>query len=60
MPIHTNCDGTTRRDLLKVGVLGGVGLTLGRYLGLAAAGEVRENAARQGIFIDLGGGPSVS
>jgi hypothetical protein len=58
MPIHRNCDGTTRRDLLKVGVLGGVGLTLGRYLGLAAAGEVRESAARQGIFIDLGGGPS--
>jgi len=58
MAIHRNCDGTTRRDVLKVGVLGGIGLTLGRYLRLAAAGEVRESAARQGIFIDLGGGPS--
>jgi hypothetical protein len=58
MATHRNCDGTTRRDVLKVGVLGGVGLTLGRYLRLAAADEVRTNAAKQGIFIDLGGGPS--
>jgi hypothetical protein len=58
MAIHRNCDGTTRRDALKVGVLGGLGLTLAGYLRLAAADEVRENAAKQGIFIDLGGGPS--
>ncbi len=58
MAIHRNCDGTTRRDVLKLGVLGGMGLTLGGYLRRAAAGDVREKAAQQGIFIDLGGGPS--
>lgn len=59
MALHTTCDGVCRRDFLKVGVLGGVGLTLPGYLRLAAAGEVKPAArAKAGIFIHLAGGPS--
>jgi uncharacterized protein (DUF1501 family) len=59
MAIHTTCDGVRRRDVLRAGVLGGAGLSLAGYLRLAAAGQVRENAAaRAGIFINLNGGPS--
>jgi uncharacterized protein (DUF1501 family) len=48
-----------RRDFLKVGVLGGAGLTLANYLNLANAGEVNSNAkAKAAIFINLPGGPS--
>lgn len=58
MTSHTTCDGITRRDALKVGILGGTGLTLSRYLRLVAADEIRPDAAKAGIFINLGGGPS--
>lgn len=59
MAIHKNCEGLVRRDFLKAGVLGGVGLTLSNYLRLAHAGQVSANAkARYGIFINLPGGPS--
>lgn len=58
MAIHKNCDGTTRRDVLKVGALGGLGLSLGSFLKLQAANEVRPNAAQSAIFINLAGGPS--
>ncbi len=37
---HT-CDGVTRRDFLQVGALGGVGLTLPRYLAAKEAGVVK-------------------
>ena len=59
MAIHKTCDGVRRRDFLKVGFLGGAGLTLANYLRLAHAGEVRKDArARSAIFINLTGGPS--
>ena len=59
MSSHKTCDGVFRRDFLKAGVMGGIGLSLANYLQLAEAGQVRENApARYGIFINLGGGPS--
>jgi len=58
MAIHKNCDGSTRRDVLKVGALGGLGLSLGSFLKLQAANEVRPNAAQSAIFINLAGGPS--
>jgi len=59
MPTHKTCDGVTRRDVLKVGALGGAGLTLANFLQLAEAGAVEENSkAKAGIFIDLTGGPS--
>ncbi|HEY8504888.1 MAG TPA: DUF1501 domain-containing protein [Gemmataceae bacterium] len=47
----------TRRAVLKAGVLG-AGLTLGQYLRLAEAGEVRNAKARSAILVFLSGGPS--
>ncbi|MDA1012940.1 MAG: DUF1501 domain-containing protein [Planctomycetota bacterium] len=59
MATHMTCDGASRRDFIKAGVLGGAGLTLAGYMQLAAAGEVKSNAtAKRGIFINLTGGPS--
>ena len=58
MALHRNCDGSTRRDFLKVGVLGGTGLTLSSYLRMAEAGELKQGTANAAIFINLQGGPS--
>jgi hypothetical protein len=58
MPTHRYCDGVTRRDVVKAGALGALGLNLADYLRLAQAGEVRDAKARSAIFIFLGGGPS--
>ena len=58
MAIHKTCDGVRRRDFLKVGVLGGAGLTLSNYLRIAQAGQVRQAKATSAIFIHLAGGPS--
>ena len=58
MAIHKTCDGVRRRDFLKVGVLGGAGLTLSSYLRAVHAGEARQGKATSAIFIDLAGGPS--
>jgi hypothetical protein len=53
------CDGITRRDVIKVGALGVLGLNLAGYLRLARAGEVKPAArGKSAIFIFLGGGPS--
>ncbi len=35
MATHRTCDGVRRRDFLKIGVLGGTGLSLAGYLRLA-------------------------
>ncbi|MFM7740888.1 MAG: DUF1501 domain-containing protein, partial [Planctomycetota bacterium] len=49
----------TRRQAIRVGALGAAGLTLGNYLQLARAGEVRERGrASAAIFVELPGGPS--
>lgn len=59
MSLSKTCDGITRRDVLRAGLMGGVGITLADYLRLQAAGRVRDNAkAKRGIFIHLQGGPS--
>jgi uncharacterized protein (DUF1501 family) len=58
MSMHRTCDGVKRRDFLKVGVLGGAGLTLASYLRMAEAGEVKNGQAKAGIFINLTGGPT--
>jgi hypothetical protein len=59
MAIHRTCDGVKRRDVLKVGALGGLGLTLGQYLRLAEAAEVSGRApAKAAIYINLPGGPT--
>src|SRR5688500_9621420 len=50
-----------RRELLYVGVIGSLGLTLGKYFGLNAAGEslaVKEGKAKSVINIYLPGGMS--
>lgn len=58
MSIHKNCDGTRRRDFLRIGGLATGGLSLANYLNFASAGMVTEGSATSGIFIDLNGGPS--
>jgi hypothetical protein len=58
MATNQYCDGVRRRDFLKVGLLGGVGLSLADYLRLAHAGEVQATRATSAIFISLGGGPT--
>lgn len=52
------CDGLRRRDVLQVGALGALGLSLSRYLRLAEAGEVGRAQAQSAIVVWLGGGPS--
>ncbi|MEW4566709.1 DUF1501 domain-containing protein [Tautonia sp. JC769] len=58
MATSRTCDGVRRRDFLKIGVLGGAGLTLSSYLRLAEAGAVRAGRATAAIHVHLGGGPS--
>jgi hypothetical protein len=58
MATNLYCDGLRRRDFLKVGVLGGAGLTLSGYLRMLRAGEVAPAKAKSAVFINLGGGPS--
>ena len=57
MAIHRTCDGMKRRDFLRVGVLGGLGLNLAGMLQLEARAGVQA-AGRSAIFINLPGGPS--
>lgn len=60
MARHRQCDGVTRRDALKVGVLGSAaGLTMSNFLRMTEAGEVSNKAqSKAAIFIELPGGPS--
>lgn len=57
MTTHRYCDGLKRRDFLKVGAIGGLGLTLADYLRVAKAAEGKAKA-RGAIYIRLGGGPT--
>ena len=56
------CDGVTRRDAVKVGVLGATGLTLSGILRAeafaAAEGKSLPGKASSAIFVNLTGGPS--
>ncbi|HWA99102.1 MAG TPA: DUF1501 domain-containing protein [Pirellulales bacterium] len=58
MANHRFCDGVRRRDVLKVGVLGGLGLNLVDYLRMAKAGTLEKPRAKAAIYIRLGGGPT--
>lgn len=58
MARHSTCDGRTRRDVLKAGVLGMTGLNLAGYLRGVAHGDVQPAKAKSAIFISLGGGPT--
>src|SRR6266513_1795689 len=52
-----NCQGLSRRELLQVGGLGFLGLTLGDSYGMAGASGARDREPSC-IFIFLSGGPS--
>jgi hypothetical protein len=59
MPLHRHCDGSTRRDFLRIGAAGLSGLTLSNYLRAAGTGAIAHGArAKSAIFINLPGGPS--
>lgn len=52
------CDGVRRRDFLRLGVVGGTGLSLASYLRAAESGALTKGKATAAIHINLGGGPS--
>ena len=52
MPLTLNCDGTARRDFLRLGMLGLGGLSLPRFLDAQ-----RADSNKSLIFVWLGGGP---
>jgi hypothetical protein len=58
MTTQRYCDGITRRDALRIGTLGTLGLNLGSYFKWITAGEIKPVKAESAIFIWLGGGPS--
>ncbi len=58
MAINDFCDGVRRRDFLRLGMIGGAGLTLADYLRRVEAGEVQTGKATSAIYIYLAGGPT--
>jgi len=50
-------DVSRRRDFLRVGALGAMGLTLADWLKLKARGEVKQGKAKSVIQLWMGGGP---
>ena len=52
------CDGVTRRDLLQVGSLGLVGLSLSNWMRIAQAAPTSGATADSVIFLNLAGGPA--
>lgn len=59
MTAYRTCDGVRRRDFLKVGVVGSLGLALPDYLRLTEAAEAEgTRRAASAIFIEMAGGPS--
>ena len=57
---RTDCDGATRRDFLKVGVLGATGLALPDLLRARAAAQASGRPTRNTsvVWLWLGGGPT--
>ncbi len=56
--VATTCNGTTRRDFLKVGALGAIGFSLADYFAAKAAGSVTAADDRSVIMIFNLGAPS--
>ncbi len=56
--VATTCNGTTRRDFLKVGALGAIGFTLADFFAAKAAGRVIGRDERSAIMIFNLGAPS--
>jgi hypothetical protein len=59
-PLSKDCEGTTRRNLLKVGALGLTGLSLPGLLGARARAAAKGRATKDTsvIWLWLGGGPT--
>ena len=57
MAMHRTCDGMRRRDMLRVGALGGSAVTLANHLAWAEEADLPA-PAKAAIFVNLGGGPS--
>ena len=55
---HTDCDGVTRRDFLRVGGLTALGLTLPGMLQASAASQNSSKKDTSIILLWMGGGPS--
>lgn len=56
---HSRCNGTTRRDMLRVGTLTALGLGLSQWVGMrASAAQSVSTRAKSCILIWLDGGPS--
>ena len=55
---HKYCDGVSRRDALRVGMLGLTGTSLTGYLRMSHAAPAQEKRADAVLFINLAGGPS--
>lgn len=56
---HRQCDGVTRRDAIRIGVIGSAGLSMGSYLKMAHAGQINPQApGKAAILVELVGGPS--
>ena len=57
---HRQCDGMTRRDAIRIGVLGSAtGWGMSSFLRMAHAGDLNPQAsAKSAIFVELVGGPS--
>ncbi len=59
MSLHRLCNGMTRRDAIRVGMIGSAGLTISSFLRMSEAGEIDPRAkSKAAIFIELPGGPS--
>ncbi len=57
--LKRRCDGVNRRDFLRIGAIGGLGLTLPSLLSQqAAAGMKSKNRAKSVVLVYLGGGLS--
>jgi uncharacterized protein (DUF1501 family) len=57
-PVRPKCDGSARRDFLKVGTLGLFGLTLADWLRARAAGSAAARKAPSVVLLFLDGGAS--
>ncbi len=58
MTIHRTCDGVRRRDMLRIGAIGGTAVTLANHLAWAEGDSHTPSPAQAAIFVNLGGGPS--
>lgn len=58
MKVYRNCEGSVRRDFIRVGALSATSFTLAGYLHAEETGQLKSKRAQAAIFIDLNGGPS--